>query len=136
MANHKSKKKKQTQNVRREEPVPAPNEYPFINPIIVTKDNGIFDGQHRYVVCKEEGRNVECIILDFNTNELRNPNCMAQIRDIQNEQKARLESYFKKYDIGYNKQLLWCSAEDRIGKFYEFRDKFKTDQDYWQKLGH
>ena len=128
-------KKKNTKYVRIQEPVPAPTGYPFINPIILTKDMKIFDGQHRYEVCKDMGRGVECIVVDFNADELSNPDCMARIRDIQQKQTARMESYFKKYDIGYNKQLLWCSAEDRMGKFYEFRDKFKTDQDYWQKLG-
>ena len=99
-------KKKNTKYVRIQEPVPAPTGYPFINPIILTKDMKIFDGQHRYEVCKDMGRGVECIVVDFNADELSNPDCMARIRDIQQKQTARMESYFKKYDIGYNKRFL------------------------------
>jgi len=111
-----------------------PNQYLFINPIIITKDDFIVDGQHRAEVCKLKNLPIRTICLDFYSSEITKPECIKQIRGIQKSQRETLERYFKTYDIGYTKQMIWVSSEDRFEKFYGLKDKFIAKGNYWEIL--
>ena len=120
--------------IKLQEPIPNPNEYPFLNPIIATNDNKIIDGQHRLSVCERMNVPLRFINIGFSSHDLDKPECLQLIREIQKSQRRVLEQYFKKYDIGYQKQLIWCSSEDRFEKFYGLKDKFIAKGNYWETL--
>ena len=111
-----------------------PGDYPFLNPIIVTKDDGIIDGQHRYQVCEMYGCKVEFIKLDYSKEELRSKECIEKIVEIKDKQRKKLDDYFKKYNIGYKKQIDTCSSDDKIKYLYSYKDKLKDDAEYWKYL--
>ena len=46
------------------------NQYPFINPIIVTKDNGIIDGLHRSQACELMYAEVKTIEMNFSSEQI------------------------------------------------------------------
>lgn len=129
-------KKKTKPNQPRKLPQIPPDVYPFINPIIVTKDDGIIDGQHRACACEQMNRDIKAIVLDFNASEINTPEALNQIRQIQKEQSRKLERFFEKYNIGYTKQLELCSSEDRFEKFYTLKENFIAKGNYWETLAY
>jgi len=111
------------------------NSYPFINPIIVSKDGGIIDGQYRFSVCKSNNQPIEYNQIDYNSDELQNEDAIKEIREIQEQQKIKLEKWFKRNNINFKEQLKLCSSNDRMEKFFENEVLLLTDEDYWTTLG-
>lgn len=133
MSNSKSKRKPKA-SIKPTPPVIGEFNYPFINPIIVSKDRNIIDGQHRYKVCQLQNREVEYIEIDYNSDELQKTECVELIKGIKKSQSIKLEEYFKKYQVGYKSQIDFCSSDDKIPLFYSYRNKLKTDIEYWKTL--
>lgn len=107
--------------------------YPMF-PIIVTKDNEIIDGQTRHAVCKMNGLKFQVIKLPYTKQQIYTKECIAELVKIQNKQDEELEEVFIKYNIDYRTQLLHCSSQMRLIKFYQSKDKFENDSEYWQEL--
>ena len=59
--------------------------YPFINPIIVSKDKGVIDGQYRFNVCKQMKAPIEYIQIDYTKDELHSSEAIKEIRKIINQ---------------------------------------------------
>ncbi len=110
------------------------NPYPFINPIIVTSELGIVDGQHRFEVCKRTNSGVLFVILAYTHNDLKNENFIRELRYLQEMQRIALEEWFVKNNISYLDQLQQCSSVDRMAKFIEFENLFESDKKYWEEL--
>jgi len=109
--------------------------YPFINPIIVSKNGKIVDGQHRYMVCVQKKTEVKYHQLDFSMDRVYDKEFIEQLRSIQAKQKKRLESFFKVKNIDLLSQLSMVSSEDRMEKFFEIEPFLLTDEMYWSYLG-
>ena len=108
--------------------------YPFINPIICTKDNSIIDGQYRYSLCRSSNAKVDSVNMPFNQNEIKRPEFQEYLKKLQEEHRVKLEDWFKQNKINWKKQLLHSSSNDKMSKFIEFKDKFKKPKDYWETL--
>lgn len=103
-------------------------------PIIVTKNNEIIDGQHRYAICQQMNLPLEAIVLPFTKEEINTKECISALIEIQAYQDEQLEIMFKKYRIDFRTQILHSAAQNKITKFYQFKDSFKDDSDYWESL--
>jgi hypothetical protein len=110
--------------------------YPFVNPIIVTKDRGIVDGQFRHRICAEERCQIEYLVLDCSDKDLRSHQFISVLRNIKEEQRKALESFFRKRNVPYRDQIIQSSSTDRMKKFIEFEEHFNCDKDYWETLAH
>jgi hypothetical protein len=105
-------------------------EFPFVNPIIVSSDNGIVDGQTRYIVCQQNGLPIKHITLPFSSSELHKPECIREIKSIKTEQRKHLEKWFNKNRIGHEEQITVCASDDKIFYFYKYKDKLETNEVY------
>lgn len=103
-------------------------------PIILSKDNAIIDGQNRYAVCMMNGLKFQTIKLPFTTEQINTKSCIDELNKIQKKQDEQLEQAFIKYKIDFKTQLLHCSSQMKIKKFYEFKDLFESDDEYWTEL--
>ena len=120
----------------RKEPILQPNKYPFLNPVIITKDQILLDGETRVEVCKSMNVPIQCTVLNFDFKDIESTDALNQFRFIQEKQREKLEKYFLDYKIGYKKQLLLCSSDDRFQKFYDLREKFINKGIYWETLSY
>lgn len=131
----KAKKRKQnSKSIRKTLPSYLPGEYPFLNPIIVTCDDFIIDGQHRYDVCNQMGRDVKVIKLNFTKDQAKSNEFIEEVRKIKEQQRIVLENFFIKGQIGYKMQIDLCASDDKIFYLYKYKDKFKTDVEFTQYL--
>lgn len=103
-------------------------------PIILTKDNEIIDGQNRYALCMAMGIEFQVIKLPFTKEQINTKACIDELIKIQKKQDEKLEDIFIKYKIDFKLQLLHCSSQMKIKKFYQFKDLFINDIDFWQEL--
>lgn len=103
-------------------------------PIIISKDDAIIDGQNRYAVCMMKGLPLQTIKLPFNVDQINTKSCIEELNKIQKKQDEQLEHAFIKYKIDVKTQLLHCSSQMKIKKFYEFKDLFESDDEYWTEL--
>lgn len=103
-------------------------------PIIVSKDDAIIDGQNRYAVCMMNGLQFQTIKLPFTVDQINSINCIEELNKIQKKQDEQLEEIFKKFKIDFKTQLLHCSSQMKIKKFYQFKDLFENDEEYWTEL--
>ena len=110
------------------------NPYPFINPIIVTKDNGIIDGLHRSQACELMNAEVKTIEMNFSSEQANEKAFLDELNQIQDEQKEMLENYFKANNVDPITQLTQCSSRDRMEKFFEFQSLFTTREEYTSRL--
>jgi hypothetical protein len=111
-----------------------PRKYPFVNPIIVTKNKEIIDGQHRYSVCILNNFDIEFIQLDYSKEELYNQECIDEIVKIKKEQSKKLDAFFKENNIDYKTQMLYASSDDKIKYLYAYKDKIEDDGEFWSSL--
>jgi len=107
--------------------------YPMF-PIIMSKDNGIVDGLQRYAVCQQNNLPLEKIVIPFTEDQINTPECIALIIKIQKDQDEKLEAAFLKYNIDFQTQIIQCSSQMRLRKFYQFKDEFTEDTEYWSEL--
>lgn len=103
-------------------------------PIIISQENGIIDGQNRFTVCKEYGLPLEKIVVPFNNDQINTSECIAAIQEIQRDQDEKLEIIFEKLGIDFRTQILHCSSQQRLRKFYKFKDRFTDNSEYWTEL--
>jgi hypothetical protein len=111
------------------------NKYPFINPIIITSDNGIVDGQNRYAVCQLKGIEPEYIQINFTKDELYAEAAQFEIQKVKKTQSQKLEKYYKDFKIHFRDQILHCSSEDKFHYFLKFEKRFTSDKLFWKTLG-
>ncbi len=104
--------------------------YPFINPIIVSSDNCIIDGQHRLAVCDQNNCEVSYIQLEYNKDELYDANCIEEIIRIRDEQRKNLEKWFNKNKTDFLTQIELSASDDKIGLFYKYRSKFNSAEKF------
>lgn len=102
-------------------------QYPFINPIIVTKDKGIIDGQYRFEICKRGGYPLLYVEID-------NFDDIEMIKKIKREQKEKLEKHFLDNKIDGMAQIIQSSSNDRMEKFLQHQNLITSDKQYWQTL--
>ena len=138
MTQRKKKRKKIVKQPKRKLKtieVKSNGDYPFINPIIVTSDNKIVDGEYRFAECKKMGLPVKYQTMTFSSKDVKKEEFIHQLNQIQQEQKQKLENWFLKYKVGYKDQLIQCSSADRMELFFKFEYLMKSDQEYWKTLG-
>lgn len=110
------------------------NPYPFVNPIIVTKDNTIYDGQHRFEVCKILNAEISMIQLLVTSKDLKSREVVEVVKEIHETQRIALEKWFVKNNVDIKSQLRHTSSVDKMSKFLELKDVFKTNREYWEEL--
>lgn len=131
--NRKAEQKKRL-NAEKQRKKPALQKtYPFVNPIIVTLDNKIIDGQYRFEVCKQMNSSISIIKVPHHSDNLTD-DFFQDLQRIQEEQRLTLEKWFIENDISFEDQLMQSSSVDKMKKFIEFKDRFVTDKSYWEQL--
>ena len=103
-------------------------------PIILSKDNAIIDGQNRYAVCIMNGLKFQTIKLQYTVDQINTKSCIEELNKIQKKQDEQLEQAFVKFRIDFKTQLLHCSSQMKIKKFYQFQALFENDDEYWNEL--
>ena len=109
--------------------------YPFINPIIVTNEYAIIDGQNRHQVCEINNYEIEIVQLNFSNSQINSKECIEKIKTLKKEQSEKLDKFFRKNNISFQDRLIQCSSDDKIRMFLIYMDQFKTDKEFWEKLG-
>lgn len=107
--------------------------YPMF-PIIISKDNGIIDGQTRYAYCMSRGLEVQYVKLPYTVNQINTKKCINELNKIQKLQDEELEEVFLRHKVDFKTQLLHCSSEMKMKKFYQLKDLFESDEEYWLEL--
>lgn len=103
-------------------------------PIIISKDNGIIDGQNRYAYCTSKGLEIQYIRLPFTVDQINTKKCIDELNKIQKQQDEHLEEIFLIHKVDFKTQILHCSSQMKMKKFYQFRDLFESEEEYWVQL--
>jgi len=110
--------------------------YPFINPIIVSKNYTIIDGTHRFDICIKNNYQVTFITMNYSEDEMLSEDFIHELKTIMDEQSAKLEEWFIKNNKSPISQIVLCSSKDRMKKFFQYQHLFTTDEEYWSQLAY
>lgn len=128
---------KKINKLKQEQPAIITNSlgvYPFINPIILSSDNGIIDGNHRFQACRNLFCDFESIQIPYSSSQLNNIECINLIKEIKEKQSKTLEKWFNDNNVNYLTQLKTCGSDDKFYYFNKYKDKFITDEEYTKQL--
>jgi hypothetical protein len=125
--NHKLRKLQEKFESRKSLP------YPFVNPVILTEDDGFVDGNYRKEFCFQPGSNFTLLSMKipFTQFTLQTQEGVEYLSNLKKQQKETLEKFFLDNNTPFQSQIVQSANEDKVAKFVEFENRFDDYEEFW-----